>query len=353
MGWRAAAFCLLLAACGGGAPEREMIPTQTRIAGPLTLTSTDAANLSGWAQDDLTGALDAFRVSCAKGRSGHEALGLSRADWAPLCAAAASATDARAFFADNFTPTLIETGRSSLITGYYEPELLGSRTRRPGYDTPLHAVPEALGPRFRRLSRERIVNGALDGKGLELFWVADPVEAFFLQIQGSGRIRLPDGGLARVGYGGQNGMRYVSVGRLLVEDEVFELEEVTAQKIKDWIRANGPAGVELMNRNPSYVFFRDLSLEIDPTKGPLGALEAPLTPLRSIAVDRRFVPLGAPVWVEVDGGLRRLMIAQDIGGAIKGPQRGDIFFGSGEGPGRQAGDLRATGRLWAFLPRKR
>mmetsp|Transcript_18529 Transcript_18529/g.30371 ORF Transcript_18529/g.30371 Transcript_18529/m.30371 type:complete len:205 (+) Transcript_18529:2-616(+) len=192
------------------------------------------------------------------------------------------------------------------------------------------------------------------GRGLEIAWVDDPVELFFLQIQGSGRIRLPNGEYIRVGYSGANGHNYRSIGAELVRRGVYSPHQVSAQVIKNWVKRNPIDGKELLYHNNSYVFFREVS-QVPADRGPLGAMNRSITTMRSVAVDPSFVPLGAPVWVEKDGNdpLRRLMIAQDTGSAIKGAQRADVFFGTGDAAGRKAGRLRDPGRMMVLMPIQR
>ncbi|MEX2311647.1 MAG: MltA domain-containing protein, partial [Rhodospirillales bacterium] len=200
-------------------------------------------------------------------------------------------------------------------------------------------------------SRAEIGSGALRGLGLEVLWVADPVEAFFLHIQGSGRVRLADGSHVRVGYAGRNGRKYTSIGRELVAMGVMPLKDVTAPAIQDWLRANPAAGSALMNKNESFVFFRVIEGE-----GPIGAEGVALTPGRSLAVDRAFLPYGIPIWLDTtdpvdDSPLRRILIAQDTGSAIKGVVRGDVFWGFGEMAARRAGLMKQRGRYYLLLPK--
>ncbi len=343
---RAAAACLLsalslLAACAPRGPDR------------LTLAPARFADLPGWDQDDLAGALAAFNRSCALVLSpnqppetplGPNGVAGTVADWQGPCAAAAPLGDAdaaaqRQFFETWFTPYKAgNNGRTDgLFTGYYEPELRGARQPGGTYTTPLLRRPPDLvmvdlglfRPAWRgeriagrvidgRLkpieSRSAIEHGALDGQHLAFLWVQDPVDAFFLQIQGSGRIRLPDDSLVQIGYDGQNGQPYVSIGRLLVERGVLDRDGVSMQAIRAWIEANPAAGAALMAENPSYVFFREIQGE-----GPVGTQGVVLTAGRSLAVDRDFVPLGVPVWLDAEddtGRVQRLMVAQDTGGAI-------------------------------------
>jgi len=302
--------------------------------------------LEGWAEDDHAAALDVFRNTCRDMRS---------PDWRALCRAADEQTNARAFFELFFRPVVISDGDPALFTGYFEPELSGSRRPSARYRYPVYKMPPEAKRATQWLSRRQIEqNGAMKGRGLEIAWVDDPVELFFLQIQGSGRIRLPGGGYIRVGYGGSNGHEYRSVGVELVRRGVYNAHQVSAQVIKNWVRRNPARGLELLRHNPSYVFFREVS-EVPADKGPLGAMNRSITTLRSVAVDPKYTPLGAPVWVEKDGEkkLRRLMIAQDTGSAIKGAQRADIFFGTGDEAGREAGRLKDPGRMVVLMPIQR
>jgi len=304
--------------------------------------------LDGWAADDHAAALDVFRGACAGGRFG----GRSPPHWAALCVAAAGATDARAFFERHFRPVRFGDPGGALFTAYYEPVLPGSRTRAAGYSVPLYAPPADLAARQPHFSRAEIEAGALSGQGLELLWLADPVEAYFLQVQGSGRVRLPDGTSARIGYAGKNGHPYRSLGRLLVERGEMPLEAATARGIRDWLNADPARGAVLMDENPSYVFFREVA-DLPPEAGPIGTLGIPLTPRRSAAVDPDIYTLGLPVWIEAEtpaGPVRRLMLAADTGGAIRGPQRADLFLGTGDAAGEEAGATRSGGRLVALVP---
>jgi membrane-bound lytic murein transglycosylase A len=311
---------------------------------PVPAQVLDFADLDGWAEDDHAAALQAFRTTCEA---------LSDADWAPLCALAQDAgrTDAaaRQFFELFFRPVLVGTP-PALFTGYYEPELRGSLTRSPRYAWPLYRKPPELAEGQLWHPRSVIEGGILRGRGLELVWLDDPVEAYFLQVQGSGRVRLPDGRVMRVAYAGKNGHPYRSIGQELIRRGAT-MADVSAQDIKAWVRANPAAGRDLLNTNPSFVFFRQLD-DLPADRGPIGAMGRSITPLRSVAIDPQFTPLGAPVWIEKDGRepLRRLMIAQDTGGAIKGPQRADIFYGTGFDAGETAGRVKDGGRMIVFLP---
>ncbi|MFT5799080.1 MAG: membrane-bound lytic murein transglycosylase A [Candidatus Azotimanducaceae bacterium] len=303
-------------------------------------------DLDGWAEDDHSAALTVFQDTCRDMRD---------PDWKTLCAYATQQPDARAFFELLFRPVLIEDGNDALFTGYFEPELDGSRVRTARYRFPVYAMPpEAKRIRPWLTRRDILSSGVMDGRGLEIAWVDDSVELFFLQIQGSGRIRLPDGSFIRVGYSGANGHLYRSLGAELVRRNVYKPHQVSAQVIKNWVRRNPVDGRELLFHNNSYVFFRNVD-QVPSHKGPLGAMNRSITTMRSVAVDPKFVTLGSPVWIEKDGKipLRRLMTAQDTGSAIKGAQRADVFFGTGDKAGRAAGRLRDPGRMMVLMPIQR
>jgi membrane-bound lytic murein transglycosylase A len=312
-------------------------------------------------------ALAAFRISCPDVTRRADVSGLARpADWAAACAAAAGwpDADASAFFARHFETAVVGEGRA-FATGYYEPEIRGSRVRRPGYEVPVYAKPADLldanpltGERGRgRLDengdyvlyydRTEIEQGSLAGRGLEIAWAADPVDLFFLQIQGSGRLRMPDGSVMRIGYAGQNGREYVAVGRLLRDRGILQ-SPLTMQAIVAWLRAHPEEGRALMRENKSYIFFTELT-----GPGPLGALGRPVTPEVSVAADPRFVPLGAPVVLRQMDNRRAdgLWIAQDTGGAIRGANRFDTFWGAGAQAAAIAGGMSANGNAYLLLPR--
>ncbi|WP_127116118.1 MltA domain-containing protein [Shimia sediminis] len=311
-----------------------------------TYTILDFSDLDGWSVDDHAAALDVFRNTC---------MDFDAPDWQSLCAAAEDFSDPKQFFELLFRPVLIEDGNDPLFTGYFEPELDGALRPTARYRYPLYRTPPEARAQSQWLSRRQIeTSGVMDGRGLEIAWVDDSVELFFLQIQGSGRVKLPDGSYLRVGYGGSNGHPYRSIGVELVRRGVYSSHQVSAQVIKNWVRRNPVDGAELLRHNDSYVFFREVS-RVPADRGPLGAMNRSITTMRSIAVDPKFTPLGAPVWVEKDGEnpLRRLMIAQDTGSAIKGAQRADIFFGTGDQAGRDAGRLKDNGRMIVLLPIQR
>jgi membrane-bound lytic murein transglycosylase A len=395
MAWRPAlrALCALLALAACGAePEAPVLPLEPA----LRLQPISFAEIEGWQQDDPGAALAAFRRSCARLATRPDAqrmaddpamapLAGTLEAWRGACAAAAdpaSPDQARAFFEDWFQPYLV-TDRDQplgLFTGYYEPLLHGSRRLGGPYTVPLYRAPEDLirvdlgrfkpelagqaitgrvdGSQFvPYYARAEIDRGALDGRGLELLWVDDPIAKFFLQIQGSGQIQLDDGARIRVGYADQNGHAYHAIGRDLVAMGAMPLEEVSLQSIRDWLITHPEQADAIMARNDSYVFFVERP-ELDPADGPVGAQGVPLTAGRSLAVDRRYIPLGVPVWLDTtapwpegEGPLRRLLVAQDTGGAIKGPVRGDVFWGTGERAEAIAGRMRSQGRYVVLLPK--
>ncbi len=300
-------------------------------------------DLNGWAADDHQAALDVFLNTCGDMRDPQ---------WEVLCDFARTGPEPRGFFEKFFRPVLIEDGEPMLFTGYFEPELPGSRVRGDAYQHPIYAVPDDLVPGKPYFTRREIEEEQpLAGKGLELAWLTDPVDLFFLQVQGSGRISLPDGTMMRVGYGGKNGRNYSSVGMALVDRGEFEPHQVSAAVIRNWVRKNRAEGRALLWENESYVFFREVS-EVPAELGPLGAMNRSITPHRSIAVDPAFVTLGSPVWIEKEGAepINRLMVAQDTGSAIKGAQRADIFFGTGDDAGRAAGRIKDGGRMVVLMP---
>jgi membrane-bound lytic murein transglycosylase A len=337
------------------------------------MTPVGFDHLPGWSQDRVSEAMPGFLADCTQmlanpavplGGSLEAGLrGGTGEQWRRACNAAqlVPAHDdaaARTFFEANFQPFGLSSDGSAkgLFTGYYEPELRGARKPSKVYDVPLYRRPPGLRPGGRRyLSRTQIENGALRRKRLELLWVDDPIDAFFLQIQGAGRIVLPDGDVARVTYDGQNGQPYVPIGRVLVDRGVMTLDQVSMQSVRDWLRANPRQARGVMNQNPSYVFFRELP-GLAPDQGPPGAFTVRLAPMRSLAVDKTFIPMGAPVFIDttdpLDGTkMQRLMMAQDLGGAIRGPVRADILFGWGPAAEERAGRMRGQGTEYVLLPK--
>lgn len=322
-----------------------IIATSIVVAGSLHAETRllDWSDLNGWQDDDHSAALTVFKETCRD---------MTEGDWPAICGMANEYKDARGFFEHLFRPVLITDKESPLFTGYYEPELFGSRSESARFPVPLYRLPEDAPTDGPWLTRKQLEDsGILKNRNLEIAWLQNEVDKFFLQIQGSGRIRLDDGGLMRVGYGGKNGHPYRSIGNELVRRGEFKQHQVSAQVIRNWIEEHPEEGTELLNFNPSYVFFREVS-QVDPAKGPLGAMNRSITAGRSIAVDPDFVPLGAPVWLEKAGArpFRRLMVAQDTGAAINGAQRADIFYGTGKEAGLEAGRIRDGGRMIVLLP---
>ena len=288
------------------------------------------------------------------------------ADWLPLCTEAANlpSENAAAFFRDRFEWARVGTGEA-FATGYYEPEIRGSRTQATGNEVPVYAKPDDLvrctkpdgttgrgrldeaGTCVLYYTRAEIEDGALTNRRLELAWAADPIELFFLQIQGSGRILLSDGQVMRIGYADQNGREYVAIGRLLRDREILPPGGANMDAIVAWMRGQPDGGKSLMRENPSYIFFKELT-----GPGPLGALNVPVAARSSVAADPKFVPLGAPVFLSLDRTeASGLWVAQDTGGAIKGANRFDTFWGAGEAARRTAGGMSAKGRALILLPK--
>ena len=341
-----------------------------------TLQPVTWQEVPGWQEDDPSLALGAFLNSCTALRW--------RAEWQLPCQQTAvmkhaTEDEVRQFFEQNFVPHQVRQSNGSgegLMTGYYVPDLRGSRYASSEYPYPLYRRPDDLltidlsdvypdlgDYRLRgRLDGHRVIpywdRGGIDSyerplAGQELFWVADPVELFFLHIQGSGRILLDNGESVMVNYADQNGHPYRSIGSYMLDRGIMQRHEMSMQNIRKWA-TNNPKEVDaLLNQNPSYVFFRELDSAV---KSPPGSLGVPLTPGRSLAVDRRYIPLGAPVFVETswpnsDQPLQRLMIAQDTGGAIKGKIRGDFFWGMGDAAGAKAGRMKQAAKFWVLLPK--
>ena len=352
----------------------ETIPPAAETRAPMYRAAT-WSDLPGWKTENHALAWKALLASCGTLRNEPE--------WRTPCIAAASvpAPDpayARTYFETYFTPYRLvnaDGSETGLVTGYYEPLLHGSRKPSRRHRYPIYGVPDDLlvvdladvypelkGMRLRgRIEGRRIVpyydraqidNGAPGLRGKEIAWVEDPIELFFLQIQGSGRVKLDNGQWLRVGYADQNGYPYRSIGRWLADRGELPLEKTSMQGIKEWARAHPERLKELLNYNASYVFFRELPGDLP---GPLGALGVPLTAGRSVAVDRRYVTLGAPVYLATTRPnstvpLNRLMLAQDTGGAIRGAVRADFFWGYGDEAGREAGRMKQELRMWLLLP---
>jgi membrane-bound lytic murein transglycosylase A len=380
-----AATVLALAACTTVSTNKPPESSSTRPAPAKAaevpkeiLRPTAFTALPGWDNDDLREAWPAFMASC-------DVL-VKKPDWKEPCNVArevdaSSKKAVRVFFEAFFTPYQVfnvDGSDDGLITGYYEPLLHGARKRGGPFQTPLYRAPDDLltvdlaglypqlkGMRLRgRLVGNKVIPypsrsemaqaNAFAGK--ELLWVDDPIEAFFLQVQGSGRVQLVDSGeTVRVAYADQNGHPYKSIGRYLVDKGELTLDQASAQNIKAWFVSHPKRQQELLNANPSYVFFKEEKL-IDPRKGPKGAFGVPLTPQRSIAVDPQFIPLGAPVFLATTypvsaAPLQRLVMAQDTGGAIRNAVRADFFWGFGAEAGEKAGKMKQRGIMWLLLPK--
>jgi membrane-bound lytic murein transglycosylase A len=344
--------------------------------------------LDGWRDDDHEAALGAFRRSCEEiishGRAFSRPIkyGGARADWLSVCRKAVKTSDARKFFESELTPLRVSDADrpAGLFTGYFEPEALGSRTPSKEYSVPVYAKPTDLvafdakeqkatgGLRYGRFvdgkpqayfTRREIEEGALKDRGLEIVWVRYWSDLFFIQVQGSARIRFEDGTSMRLAYSAKTGLPYTAIGGVLVERGEIAKEQLSMQAILAWMRKDQKAARELMWENKSFVFFRELDLP-RPELGAPGAQTVQLTPLRSLAVDRALWAFGTPIWVDSyqpdeNGGkgpaFRRLMIAQDTGTAIKGAVRGDVYWGWGAKAARMAGHMKSEGSMVVLLPK--
>ncbi|WP_305097077.1 murein transglycosylase A [Croceibacterium aestuarii] len=382
----ALAVMALLGSCTGLVPPGTSTPRPSPTPTPAPPPSALLAGVRHGpsigsldiAPNDAGAALAGFVESCPALLRRDDVSGLTRArDWDAACRAAATWPygEAKAFFGTWFETAVVGDG-SSFATGYYEPEIAGQRTRSPAFDLPVYGVPDDLvrawpadtppderegrpplgrfdaeGKFVPYYDRAQIEDGALVGRGLEIAWAADPVEFFFLQVQGSGLLRGPDGSTMRIGYAGQNGREYVSIGRVMRERGLLGdgpgQYASTMQGIMQYLREHPEEGRALMRENPSWVFFREIVGD-----GPLGALGVPVRRQSSVAADPNYVPLGAPVWLDMDNAdVTGLWIAQDTGGAIKGANRFDTFWGNGEDARRIAGGMSAHGRALLLLPK--
>jgi len=348
----------------------------------FTLNAVTFAALPGWQTDRQSEALAAFGRSCRKPLSSSLAVLVKAADWDGPCAAAETVANnddmsARNFFETWFKPFAVsgKSGAEGLFTGYFEAELRGSRLPDGRFKHPIYRLPDdhvsvdlsrfdpklagrhivgrVEGGKMRPYHpRGAIEKGALAQRGLELFWIDDAIDAFVLHVQGSGRVILPDGTVVRVGFAGHNGLPYRSIGRALIERGALRRGGANWDDIRGWIEANPDEAASLLAVNRRFIFFRELDGD-----GPFGAAGVALTPRRSLAVDRRFVPYGVPVWLDtswpndLDVPLRRLMVAQDTGAAIRGAVRGDFFWGYGPKALAFAGKMKSRGRYYLLLPR--
>ncbi|AHC74015.1 membrane-bound lytic murein transglycosylase A [Candidatus Endolissoclinum faulkneri L5] len=357
----------------------------------LLLSRYNFANLSGWLEDNVDAAMPAVLSSCSRMLENDDDKYISAAlprfgtvgDWRKACTALedrfranSTAATARAVFEEYFAVWRAsdEIASDGIFTGYYEPQVRGARRYdATKYTVPLYPCPDDLitlnlgdfrknmkggriagrvGGLQMKLydSRADIEGGSLKDKVKPIFYLADPIEAFFLHIQGSGLIILPDGSSTRVAYDGQNGHLYFPIGRYLIKKGYLKHDDISMQTIHTWLKNHPKQMYSVMNLNPSYIFFHEISGE-----GPIGAQGVVLTAGRSLAVDRTKHALGVPIWVDIDydyypKGIKRLTVAQDTGGAIRGPIRGDFFWGSGKSAGEMAGSMKARGRMWLLLP---
>jgi membrane-bound lytic murein transglycosylase A len=350
--------------------------TQKKKQDGLCIEPTAFNKVPGWESDDLRPAFLAFKKSCTafkkQERSKRLGLSMSVGIWHDVCEVAEKVPykdlkRVRSFFEKNFVPYKChdkDKNDTGLYTGYYESALRGSLKPSEKHAYPLYKRPPDLTKKDKKYGqgsgssfaphhdREAIENGALKGKNLELLWVDCPVDAFFLHIQGSGRVLLEDGRYVRVGYDGANGHPYTAIGKILIERGEIPKKDMSMQAIRDWIKKNPEEGRKLMLKNPSYVFFRFLEQE-----GAIGAQGVSVSPGRSLAVDRQYIPYGVPVWLDTehpenDVKIQRLLIAQDTGGAIKGPLRGDVFWGFSDIATKVAGTMKEKGRTYLLLPKR-
>lgn len=318
----------------------------------------ELAVLPGWQEDAGFEAAPALLASCGviETLSSDQALGIGGppTEWAHPCAAIRQAKDDAALkhaLAAQFVALDPGAGTSALVTGYYEPELDGSRVKDAAHPYPLYRLP----PKPTQFDRGQIDAGALAGRKLELLWVSDRIDAFFLHVQGSGRVRLKSGEIVRVGFAGTNERPYVSIGKAMVDSGIMTREQASLQSIRAYLEAHPDEVDGWLHKNPRYVFFKEQKAG-DDKAGPIGALHVPLTPGRSIAVDPAFVPLALPVWLDTtrpgtNAPLRRLVVAQDKGSAIKGAGRIDLFWGAGDEAEAVAGPMKQPGTYWVIVPR--
>jgi membrane-bound lytic murein transglycosylase A len=384
-----------LAGCATAKPPLGPVPSPQPPAPRLRLDSVTFAELEAWSQSDPRAALQAFVRSCAAlaAKSDEVPLGGvnyagTAGEWRPVCAAAAAVSAdspeaARGFFETEFVPYRVgQPAGTGLFTGYYEPQLRGSRTRHDAYQTPLYGVPRDLvnvdlGLFRENLKGQRIVGKVSEGRLLPyparaeiesagfgaaapILYVDDPIDAFFLQIQGSGRVVLDDGSVVRAAYAAQNGRPYTAIGAILIQRGELARETVSMQSIRAWLVEHPADAAQIMNANASYVFFEERPIG-DPLLGAVGAGSVPLTPEASLAVDPTMHALGVPVWLETtapdpdaakpDRTFDRLLVMQDTGGAIRGPVRGDVYWGYSPDAGSIAGRMRSQGRMTVLLPR--
>lgn len=361
------AIGLFLASCAVSPVASE--PGKVADTAQISLAPGNFAQLPGWSNDDSAAALSAFVKSCDRlGKHGPDSAPLDASatganfgkirDWRPLCHQAMTlrAGDdaaARRFFEANFVPALVASKGSSkgLFTGYWEVELDGSRSQGGAYQTPVYGTPKDLVAGKPYLDRAAIEDGALVDKGLEVLWLKSPDDLFVLQMQGSGRIRLPDGNAVRLVYAANNSQPFVDIYKVILDQGLIPKEQFSENAVRAWMRDNPDKAKELRRKDPLYVFFQERQGD-----GPLGFQGAVLTAERSLAVDHKFIPLGVPLWLDAHDKYRpvqvqRLVVAQDIGDGIVGPLRGDFYWGSGKTAQARGSDFYADGQYWALLPK--
>ena len=322
----------------------------------------ELAALPGWQQDAPGAALPALIASCRviETLSAEGALGIagSPTEWREGCDAIGTLQIAPPTDPDTATRQVLEThfvaldpgaGTSALVTGYYVPELVGSRVKDAAHPYPLYRLPADP----QRFDRAEIDGGALSNQGLELVWVSDKLDAFFLQVQGSGIVRLTDGGVMNVGFAGTNDRKYVSIGKAMVDAGIMTKEEASLQSIRAYLQSHPDEIDSWLHRNPRYIFFQEAPQS---AAGPKGALGVPLTPMRSVAADPAHIPLGVPLWLDTTrplsgDPLQGLVVAQDKGAAIKGTGRLDLFWGAGTEAEAMAGEMKQPGTYWIIVPR--
>ncbi|HRQ61693.1 MAG TPA: murein transglycosylase A [Alphaproteobacteria bacterium] len=372
---------LLLISCEtADKPVPGFTPSKT-----VRLVPASFSDLPGWGQDDLAGFAGALSQSCGriakqdpKAAFGSIPEAGTYGDWQDICRDLDGAGDLKAFIEARFQPMAVNPGEEGLFTGYYEASLKGSRRKGGAYQTPLYGRPDDLVMvnlgEFREELKGQRIAGRVSGGNLKpyetraqivagdwphndkaLLWVDSPADAFFVQVQGSGLVELDSGETVRIGYAGQNGHPYYAIGRELIKRGELTKDNVSMQAIEDWLAAHPGQAEEIMSTNKSYVFFEK---QKNQGSGPKGGEGLPLTPLRSLAVDRSLLPYGLPLFLDVEeplgsgyGPIQRLMVAQDTGGAIIGAVRGDVFWGHGAKAEELAGPMKSSGRYWALVPR--
>lgn len=390
-------FCLIgMTACSGNvssinsSQKNDEVPAMIEEDLSLNLSAVQFSQLPNWTSDNFTNFSTAYQKSCEKilNKQSQDYIGNDQQfgkvqEWQIACRKFSKINTSdplsiRAFFEENFIPYEVKAGPNpeGLFTGYYEASLKGSRIRQGVYQTPLRARPDdlvmvQLGEFRDELKGQRIAGRVIDGKlkpyethaeinagklpdnlDKPIVWVDSAVDAFFLQIQGSGIVQMDDGSTMRIGYAGQNGHPYYAVGRELIARGELTKENVSMQSIRAWMASNPENAQELMETNKSYVFFRELGRE-----GPIGGSNVSLTPMRSLAIDHSIIPYGIPVWLSADHPqqgqqkINQLMMAQDTGGAIRGAVRGDVFWGYGEQAEKMAGAMKSNGRYWFLIPK--